>query len=79
MRNPPELKTKNGWVIFDAPTGGTLTSQSVKAEQRSADEEEYLRAFLPGARGATQGMAGFEHGGRHALGEIGPGAVGELR
>ena len=44
----PQFKSKNGWVVFDLPTGTeTLTHPMLDEWERSDEEEEYKRAFSP--------------------------------
>ncbi|MEO8096411.1 MAG: CopG family transcriptional regulator [Acidobacteriota bacterium] len=46
--NLPQLKTKNGWVIFDLPSGApALTNEKVQKLENEGHEEEYRRAFSP--------------------------------
>jgi hypothetical protein len=44
----PEFKTKNGWVIFERPTGAPPLTNELLDEWENADNEvEGRRAFSP--------------------------------
>jgi hypothetical protein len=44
----PRFKTKNGWVIFDAPAVSPQLSNEILEKWENEDnEEEYRRAFSP--------------------------------
>lgn len=44
----PNLKTKNGWVVFELPPGAPpLTNQILDEWEKSEHEEEHLHAFSP--------------------------------
>ena len=44
----PQIKTKNGWVVYDLPPDApVLTSQSLEEWETAEYDEEYRRAFSP--------------------------------
>ena len=48
MENLPYFETKNGWVVFERPSGSpALTSQLVDEYEKNGHDEEYELAFSP--------------------------------
>jgi hypothetical protein len=46
--NLPQFKTKNGWVVFELPSGTPpLTGEMLDEWEKVEREEEYQRAFSP--------------------------------
>ena len=44
----PQFKTKNGWVVFDLPSGTpSLTNEMLEEWEKAEREEEHRRAFSP--------------------------------